>query len=120
MPSIRRQAARTREDNETYEIVQLLRINGAQIRRANTKTFTLRLGGKGNWNECELTVKEIKQRYGQGTIGYKALRTHQRADRVPVAKTKRKIESIVFNNGATLVFSGAGDDRLKSQHMDLA
>lgn len=89
-----------------YEIVQLLRINGAQIKRAGTHAFTLRLGDTGNWHEHKLTVREIKQRYGYGSIGYKALRTHQRADRVPVAKLKRKVNDIIWMN--------------ESQHADLA
>lgn len=79
--------ANPRED-EIYEIVCLLRINGALINRNGPRSFTLKMGrGRGaKWTEYELTVGDLKAQYGHGTPGYAALRKHQRANTVPVAK----------------------------------
>lgn len=73
------------QDDEIYEIVRLLRINGATINRTGLRTFTLRMGRKGSWTEYELTVGDLKAQYGHGTAGYAALRKHQRANTIPVA-----------------------------------
>jgi hypothetical protein len=80
--------SRKNKYSEVYEIVQLLRINGARIDRNSQSTYIVRLGHKGSWANQEMTTQQLKARYGHGTIGYKALRMHQRADRVPVARPR--------------------------------
>lgn len=78
--------SRKNKYSEVYEIVQLLRINNASIERNGSRNFLLKLGP--TWRKEELTEPQLKARYGHGTIGYKALRMHQRADRVPVARPR--------------------------------
>lgn len=88
--------ATTREDAQIYEIVQLLRINGARVNRNGTHAFLLRMGSKGRWKEQLFTSQELKARFGQGTMEYAALRSHQRAASVKIAKLKRNPHDAVL------------------------
>jgi hypothetical protein len=97
MPSTHHRYANMYERNVTYEVVQLLRINGAEVTRTTNRSFLLRLGrGRGKWNARELSLKQLLKEYGPGTLAYTILRGHQRAHTVPLSDTSapRKIDSL--------------------------
>lgn len=72
--------------SESYEIVQLLRVNGAQITRDGVQHVILRMGHQGKWNKHRLSLGELRKRYGYGTAAYDILRRHPRASSVQKIK----------------------------------
>jgi hypothetical protein len=67
--------------SQSYELVQLLRVNGMQIVR-DGRDIILRMGHQGTWTRRRFTTRELVQQYGPGTLEYRLLRKHPRASTV--------------------------------------
>lgn len=90
----RYKAAPKRKSDEMYEIVQLLRINGARVVRIGTHAFGVKMGP--TFKQKKLTAQELKEQFGHGSTSYKILRTHKLASSVKVAKPKSKPRNAVL------------------------
>jgi hypothetical protein len=62
------------------ELVELLRLTGTRIKRVDRTTVMLSLQGKGRWRT--MSISELKQQYGPGTLAYRMLRKQPGADAV--------------------------------------
>jgi hypothetical protein len=95
MPSTHHRYANIRERNVVYEIVQLLRINGAAVKR-DVRSFIVKMGHRGAWKEHKFNERQLLAKYGPGTLAYTILRKHQRAHTVPLSDTSapRKADSL--------------------------
>lgn len=78
--------------SETYELVQLLRLNGVRVERTRSGGFKITRASQFIWTPKELTVAEFKKQFGHGTVEYEVLCKHPRASTIIKSRpTKRSL-----------------------------
>lgn len=76
-------------NQQVYEIVCLMRLNGMRVERTGPTNFAVRMSHLRKWTVHEMTTRQLMAKYKDDAATYALLRSHPKAHTIPKAGPAR-------------------------------